>query len=312
MENHSFGSNTLQERPALSSLLIIIGVLLVGMAIGNIVAAVIMIVASNIGLKDLANINQSLIQSPNGWLGMMLGQGIASIVIFICSGLFYWYVIEKKKFSDFNFKAIPAPVVFLFLFAVQLSFLPLGGWLQSVNENMKLPPSLKGLEESLKAMEESLAEVTKFLTTFDSIWQLILAFLVIAVTAGIGEELIFRGLIQRKLQLGLKNHHAAIWISAIIFSAFHMQFYGFLPRLMLGALFGYFYYWSGNLWVPIVAHIFNNGFAVVMLYLVNIKKVSPEIEKMDNVPLAAVAGSLALGIGFTYLLKKRLSGEPEA
>lgn len=306
MENSPFTIAPEKERPALSSLLIIIGILLVGMALGNIVAAIIMIVVAGIGLEDMGNINQSLIQSPNGWLSMILGQGLASIVIFICSGLFYWYVIEKKKFADLHFRDIPAPVIFLIIFGVQLAFLPFNGWLQSVNENLQLPASLKGLETFLKSMEENLADVTKFLTTYDSVWQLLLAFLVIAVIAGIGEELIFRGLIQRKLQLGLNNPHAAIWISAIIFSAFHMQFYGFLPRLMLGAMFGYFYYWSGNLWVPIAAHIFNNGFAVVMLYLVNIKKVSPEIEKMENVPFPAVVGSLALSLGFVYLLKKRL------
>lgn len=290
------------ERPSLSSILIIIGLVLVGMVVGNIIAAVVMVVVGGIGMADMANITKALAESPTGWLAMTLAQGLASGITFIGSGLLYWYVFEKKTWADFNFKPLPPPQLFLLVFIIQISLMPFSGWLQSVNENMHLPASLKGLEDFMKSMEESLAETTKFLTTFDSLWQLILALIVIAVIAGIGEELIFRGLIQRKLYLGLKNPHAAIWLAAIIFSAIHFQFYGFLPRLLLGALFGYFYYWTGNLWVPIAAHIFNNSLAVVMLYLVNKGVISPEIEKMDTVPFPAVAGSLVVGLGAFWLL----------
>lgn len=290
------------ERPSLSSILIIIGILLFGMVAGNIAAALAMVLIGGIGMDDMVNLNKALMESPTGWLSLTLGQGIASLLTFIGAGLFYWQVVEKKKWADFNFKPLPVVSVFVLVFVAQLAFMPLSGWLQSINESMQFPAALKGFEEFLKKMEESLAETTKFLTTFDSIWQLILAILVIAVIAGIGEELIFRGLIQRKLYIGLKNHHAAIWLAAIIFSAIHFQFYGFLPRMLLGALFGYFYYWTGNLWVPIAAHIFNNGLAVVMLYLVNKKVVSPELEKMDNVPFSAVAASLVVGLGALWML----------
>lgn len=292
------------ERPALSAILIIIGLVLIGMVIGNILAAVTMIGVGGISLKDMDNMNQAIMASPNGWLALMLGQGIAAIFTFIAVGLFYWYVIEKKQFSELNFNKLPAPIVFLIVIVIELCLMPFNGWLQTINEKMTLPASMKGIEDAMKAMEDQLAELTKFLTTFNSIGELIIAIIVIAVIAGIGEELIFRGLIQRKLLLGLKNIHLAIWGAAFIFSFIHFQFYGFLPRLFLGALFGYFYYWTGNLWIPIAAHIFNNAFAVIMMYLIHLKKVSPEIEKMDTLPLPYILLSVVFGVGMLLYFNK--------
>jgi uncharacterized protein len=299
------------ENSPWAALLIIIGFLLLGMVFGNVAAAVIMIVVGGIGTQDMFDINGALMASPSGWLALMLGQAAASIITFIMAGLLYWRWIEKRTFSDFHFKKTPSAAIFLFIIIIQVFFMPFNGWLQSLNESMKLPASLQGLEELMKSMEDSLAEITKFLTTFTTVGQLLLAIFVIAVLAGVGEELIFRGLIQRKLYLATQNPHAAIWLTAFLFSAIHFQFYGFLPRMFLGAMFGYFYFFTGNLWVPIVGHIFNNGIAVVMLYLVNQKKISPEIEKMDNVPFAAVVASLFIGGGLVWYFQRFYAAEEE-
>jgi membrane protease YdiL (CAAX protease family) len=96
---------------------------------------------------------------------------------------------------------------------------------------------------------------------------MLIALLIIGVLPAIGEELVFRGLLQNKLESATKNAHLAIWISAIIFGAFHMQFYGVVPRIMLGALFGYIYVFSRNIWYPIIAHFVNNGLAVILMYV---------------------------------------------
>jgi uncharacterized protein len=270
--------------------------------LGNVLAAVIMILMSGVGLADIANINEAIMSSKNGWWAMILGQGVASLITFIISGLLYWYWIEKKKFSDFNFKELPTIGIIALATVCQLAFAPFNGWVQKMNQKMALPASLEPLEKFMKSMEDQMADATKFLTDFNSPLQFVFAFLVIAVIAGIGEELLFRGLIQRKLQIGFKNPHLAIWGAAIIFSAIHMQFYGFLPRVFLGALLGYFYYWTGNLWVPIIAHIVNNGLIVTMLYLSKIKVISTDVEKLDQVPMPAVLGSIAIFGGLMYLL----------
>lgn len=292
------------ERPAASAILIIIGFVLVGMVVGNILAVLIMVVVGGIGTNDLNNVNETLMQSPSGWLALMLGQAAAALCTFVFSGLLYWKFVEDKLFRDFHFNTLPPAAVFLFVIVIQVFFMPFNGWLQAINESMQLPPSLKAIEDFMRSMEDNLSGMTAFLTTFDSIGELLLAFIVIAVIAGVGEELIFRGLIQRKLYLATNNPHLAIWVSAFIFSAIHFQFFGFLPRLLLGALFGYFYYFTGNLWVPIAAHIFNNGLAVLLIFLSNQNLVSKDLEEMDNVPFPAAVTSFILAIGLLWYFKK--------
>lgn len=298
-----------KERDGASGVLIILGIWLLAMVLGNIAAAVIMIAVAGLSLQDTLNLVDVLMTRPSGWLGLTLGQGVASIITFILSAWFYWTVIEKKSLTAFNFKAFPHWTILLLVIIVQIVFLPFNGWLQEVNENIDLPASMKSFETALKGMEESAKVMTDFLTDVDGIGQFLLAFIVIAVIAGIGEELIFRALIQRKLYKTFKNPHVAIWVAAAIFSAIHFQFYGFFPRLMLGALFGYFYYFSGNIWVPIIAHIFNNGLALTMLFLVNKGIVSPEIEKLDTVPISMVIVSAMLSVWGLWFLNKRVKLE---
>ncbi|MFT4735358.1 MAG: membrane protease YdiL (CAAX protease family) [Algoriphagus sp.] len=297
------------ERPALSSTLIIVGIVLVAMVIGNMVAAGLMIGIGGIGLEDMADINSKLMASEAGWWALMLGQGAAALITFVGAGVFYWRVVEKKKLTELNFKAIPKPFIFVSVFLIQLCFMPLNGWFQEINESMKFPESMAGLEAFFRGMEDSMAQLTEYLTNFDSLPKMLTGLVVIAVIAGIGEELIFRGLIQRKLYKGFGNPHVAIWVAALIFSAIHMQFYGFLPRIMLGALFGYFYLWTGNIWVPIAAHIFNNGFAVVIFYLSHTGVISTDLEELETFPMPAVLTSLVLTGGLMWYFQKQ-NAEP--
>jgi membrane protease YdiL (CAAX protease family) len=275
---------TVNERPALSSILIIIGFLLIGMVVGNLLAGLAMVLIVGLGLEDLLNANETIMASPNGWWAMIIGQAIAAICTFIIPAIVYWKLVEKKGLNSLGLNKLPDFKTVILVISLMLLFAPFNGWVQSINEKLHLPSSLSGLETFMKDMEQSLAELTKFFTNFSSVVQLFFALVVIAAIAGIGEELIFRGLLQRKINKGVSNHHLAIWVSATIFSAIHIQFYGFFPRMFLGAMFGYFFYYSGNLWVPIIAHIFNNALAVVMIDLVNQKKVSPDLEKLDTVP----------------------------
>lgn len=96
----------------------------------------------------------------------------------------------------------------------------------------------------------------------------------------------------------------AIWIAAIFFSAIHLQFYGFFPRLLLGALFGYIYYWSGNLWYPIFAHFVNNGFTLVMLYLYQQKATDIDLEATDAVPWSGALIAFAVGAVLLVYFKR--------
>jgi uncharacterized protein len=300
------------EKDSLPGLLILLGFFLLLLVVSNVIGAAAMVSMNSLGMKELiGNMNVSIMKSPNGWWSLMVAQGIASFMTFVLAAYLYIKLVEREKLSFLNFEKAPSVLIFILVFLAQLAFSPINGYFQELNQQMKLPAALGNLERLFKSMEDSMAEVVKYLTIFDTNIKLIVAILVIAVIAGIGEELIFRGLVQRKLLKAFNNPHAAIWVSAIIFSAIHMQFYGFLPRMFLGALLGYFYYWSGNIWVPIAGHIFNNAVAIILVHLVNIKAVSPDIEKLDKVPMPALVGSVAVFGGLMYLLYSKTINKTE-
>lgn len=174
------------------------------------------------------------------------------------------------------------------------------------NSQMVLPESMASLEAWMRSMEEQLMEMTKYLTDFQTIPELLAGILVIGVLAGIGEEMFFRGVLQPKMHLYTGSVHWGIWLSAIIFSAIHVQFYGFLPRVFLGAMFGYMYVFTGSLVYPILAHIINNTFTVLMVYASNQGMIEFDIESTDTVsyPMALV-GLLVLIAGIYYLQKNK-------
>ncbi len=137
------------------------------------------------------------------------------------------------------------------------------------NESIHLPSSWSGLEEVLRNSEDAAKAMTDRLMSGTSVWDLIVAILIMGVLTGFAEEMFFRGGLQRLMMSKFGNKHMAIWSAAFIFSAVHLQFFGFFPRLLMGAYFGYIYVWSGSLWLPIFAHALNNSLVVLNFWLIN-------------------------------------------
>ena len=135
--------------------------------------------------------------------------------------------------------------------------------LADLNGRVQLPESLDFIEQIFKQQEEAAAQLTERFLKADSVWVLLVNIGLMALLPALSEEVSFRGTLQQILG----NKHLAIWITAFVFSAIHMQFYGFIPRMLMGAMFGYIFVWTGSLWVPIVMHFTNNGIAVVTYYL---------------------------------------------
>jgi len=191
----------------------------------------------------------------------------------------------------------------LLVVVIVIVFMAVNSVFISWNQDISLPEFLAPVERWLKSTEEKLNELTQYLTHFDSIGQIIVAVVVIAILPAIGEELVFRGIIQNEIFRGTRNVHVAIWISAFIFSAIHMQFYGLVPRMLLGALFGYLYYWSGNLLMAMVAHFVNNGFTVMAMYLYQQGSIGVDIENSEAAPWSAVFFSAAMTLLLLYIFK---------
>ncbi len=149
-----------------------------------------------------------------------------------------------------------------------------------LNKSMKLPDFLRDLETWMLLKEQEMAEMTRQLLRMDTITVLLINILMLAVIPAIGEEFIFRGCLQKIFGLWTGNKHIAIWLTAFIFSAIHVQFYGFIPRMLLGALFGYLLVWSNTIWIPVLTHFINNAVAVVTAYVYQRKGIS--LDKLDQ------------------------------
>lgn len=144
-------------------------------------------------------------------------------------------------------------------------------WTIGLNKQMHLPEFLKGVETWMQNQEEQLAQLTRELLIMNNVSDLMINLLMIAILPALGEELIFRGCFQRIFTRWTRNYHWGIWLAAILFSAFHMQFYGFIPRMLFGALFGYMLVWGESMWLPVIAHLVNNGGAVITAYYLQLK-----------------------------------------
>ncbi len=173
-----------------------------------------------------------------------------------------------------SLKAISGAILIFFVATPALNYIV--GW----NESIAFPESMKTIELWLRESENTAKAVTDSLMSINTIPGLILTIMIIGVMTGFCEELFFRGTLQRIIISGSKNIHAAIWITAFIFSLLHFQFFGFFPRLLLGAFFGYLVWWSGSLWVPIIAHALNNSGVVITQYLIRNNQLSVNPDKI--------------------------------
>jgi len=178
------------------------------------------------------------------------------------------------------------------------------GWL---NEGMQLPRFLAWLEEWMMRTEEQMGNLTEAFLDVETLGGYLINVLMVVVLAAFGEEFFFRGVLQKLLQRWFRNPHGAILVASLVFAAFHLQFYGFLPRFVLGLLFGYLFYWSGNLWYAIIPHFVNNLIPVTLSYLAPSKFASGQLEPPVTGPYEWIwvipATLLAIG-GIYYFYKK--------
>ena len=177
-----------------------------------------------------------------------------------------------------------------------LAALPLVNLSFMLNETIELPAWASIFEAQANDTLESILRM-------DNFGVFLINFLLIGLLPAIGEELIFRGIVQKYLSKLLKSPIVGIWLSAIIFSAIHFQFEGFFPRMVLGAVLGYLYYWTSNLWVPIFAHLVNNGLQVVVMYFSDIDLSSAE-SNTSAVTWYMILGSVAILYTLHYFIKK--------
>ncbi|MCB0640366.1 MAG: CPBP family intramembrane metalloprotease [Phaeodactylibacter sp.] len=161
------------------------------------------------------------------------------------------------------------------------------------------------LPEWASSLEESTAGLIEAFLVMESPAELLMSLVVMALIPAIGEELVFRGLIQQSLQARVQNPHLAVWLAAAIFSTFHLQFEGFLPRMLLGGILGYLFLWSKNIWVPIAAHFINNAIQVVAAYYLGSEFINADNPEEDPINGWMVLGSTLITLAVGYYLYQR-------
>ena len=228
-------------------------------------------------------------------------QFLSMVTVFLIPPFLVAYLFSKKPLDWLCLSQKASWKVILPAMVIMLLALPAISLLSHLNQQIILPDFLEPIEAWMKSKEEALAATTKQFLSVKSYGGLVINILLMALLPAIAEELTFRGVLQR-LFASRKVHnqlsegrwrvpHVAIWITAIIFSAIHFQFYGFIPRMLMGALFGYMLVWTGSIWVPMTMHFVNNAMAVILYFVA--ERTGWDMEKIDAI---GAGDTLWLGI----------------
>lgn len=194
----------------------------------------------------------------------------------------------------------------LIVIAILLFIMPFINLLIVWNEGLHLPEFLSGVENMMRNMENAAALLTEAIVSMDSPMEYFYMVIIVAVLPAIGEELMFRGIIQRLFAQQFHSYHAGIWISAFFFSALHFQFFGFFPRLILGVIFGYLLVYSGNILYPMIGHFINNFASLTFAYLIQHGKIDESFDTIGaNSEWLFILPGLAISAFLFYLLWKK-------
>jgi membrane protease YdiL (CAAX protease family) len=227
---------------------------------------------------DIASIEQNLKAFVMTAGQIRILQTLQTFCIFILPPfvLCQLFAVEHRNFLSLRLPGWKEALMGIVSMVVMMPFLNV---LVAWNAGLHLPEAFQGLEQSMRASEDASAVITDRLMAGTTAIDLGLNLLVVAVLAGIGEELFFRGLLLRMLTDAFKTkdgndlkpwaRHLSIWVIAIVFSAIHNQFFGFFPRMVLGAWFGYLLWFTGSIWVPVFAHFTNNALSTIVVFAQN-------------------------------------------
>lgn len=296
-------STYLKYRPAWSQLLVFIGLSLAIFMVLSVIGMFILSRATGIGLMEMTDVAKWDLTDPKT-LFMIRGM---LVVQFLC--LFVIPVFLFAYFSDpkpLQYLGLSQPTTLFYVglgVLIMFASIPLAGLLGVLNQSIPFP---SGMQKWMDEMGKDTDQQISYMLGQKGVWELIKNIFFIAVFAGVGEELFFRGVLQRLLIRWFKSPWAGILATAALFSAIHFQFDGFLPRFMLGILLGGIYWYSGSLWPAIIAHFVYDAFIVVAAY------VDPTMIEKDNpVDMSgwtlALAGSISLAavIAIFWWMKKK-------
>ena len=227
-------------------------------------------------------------------------QFLSQLGVFILPALFYGFFVSSKPGEYLKISKVPSAISLLIVTFAVYAILPFINYLQDINQGLHVSTAIDYWIRTKEAQAQQLTEA--FLKT-ESFGGLSVNLFVMALMPAIGEELIFRGIVQRLFVKMTRNVHVGIVITAFIFSAIHLQFLGFLPRFVLGIMLGYAFVISGSLWTPIWLHFVNNASSVVIYYLHFNGYIKISMDNFGNTQnMVYVVGSLLVTIWFFIMM----------
>ena len=226
-----------------------------------------------------------------------------------------YFVIRNNSSYLMNYKKVKLLPVIMVIFTT-VFFIILNAPVIEWNKSISFPSFMSSFESWALLKEKQLESLTLYLVSFENNFEYLIGIIAIAIIPGFCEEYFFRGVLQKNLNLLLKNAHIAILLSSLLFSAFHLQFYGFFPRFFLGVFFGYLFYWSGSLMYPVIAHALNNFLSLTVFYAASSGLFGEDIDVSVNsspeIPLALIAFSIIIFIFLVVILKEKLNNTHES
>lgn len=276
------------------------------MALGYVVAGGLSVFVA-LAVADVSSIDSltAMIEGEgDNVTALKIIQAGASIGLFVLPPLLL-PLFEKRTVTYLDHRSPVPPSLWFIVLALMFFAAPVIELSIKLNEAMRLPGFLAGVEAWMQDKERQMERLTHMFLADTDYAGLLINLLVIAVLPAIGEEFLFRGCLQGILTRWFRNPHVAIWVCAIIFSAIHLQFYGFLPRMLLGALFGYLLFWGKNIWLPVFAHFLNNASATIAaFYLQRQGRSIDEINFGDQIPFYVYLLSVILATVLLYQYRK--------
>jgi membrane protease YdiL (CAAX protease family) len=279
-QNLIFVKNSMMKGPfeVIKQLMYLLFVILGGMLLAWLLTIFVLLATYSFDLVKAMEQSGRLLEDT----GLLrLTQAIQSFSLFVLPPFFMALLNKEKPVSYLGLQRPNGRALVLGILSI-VTAIPLINVLVSWNEGLHLPAGLEGVEAWMRQSEATATALTEQMLSGTSWLDLTWSLLIIAILAGFGEELFFRGLLQQWLGrlLGRKQRvmmgqtpdwvkHLSIWVVAFVFSAIHLQFFGFFPRLLLGAWFGYLLWWSGSVWVPVAAHMTNNALSALFLFAEN-------------------------------------------
>ncbi len=227
---------------------------------------------------------------------LRITQIISQLFMFVVPPLLYAIMVKEHPMSYLGFRKTSFSFLIIAC-AMMYAILPLNNVFAEWNAGLRLPESMKMIEDIMKSLQDKATEVIEIMLNVNNISGLAINLFMIAGLAAFGEELLFRSILQPFLIKAVKNVHLGIFITAFVFSFIHFEFYGFLPRLVLGLLLGYMFYLSKSIWVPMLMHFVNNGTAVVLYFLNNRGITNVDVDTFGQTQIIPLLISIVIMIG---------------